>query len=398
MRGLAKYSAAVGLTAAAICWTASIVAADDVDTFSQGFEVNTDGWDDSYGGAVTRAPSGTDGVQSFEGAYHATIPIGADSGPVTRWGGFRATFPALGYETRIAVFVATDLADGADKRLAFSSAIDRPDGQHRRDFIFHLGTKPGAEGVWCASVSNNAPGEPCSAIRQPVEITQSGWYQLVSHFRANPTNVLEVEMQVLDHAGTLVGSWILSEPTDIIGETVGGNRYGWFAYNAFDALPIDASQRTSMGAAPTSQHVIVGGAGAATQDQDSYGFRLFAHHKRNGSTKHFQLRFVRIRGQQEAGDPGDMQLDASRDYFEGKLITWLSAEQSGGLDLVFLAGTGRWNNTSGYTFEAVVRDGSERGRGTDTFAIVVRDPHGDVVARVTSAPLSLGDISTYIFW
>ncbi|KKT33119.1 MAG: hypothetical protein UW20_C0005G0051 [Candidatus Woesebacteria bacterium GW2011_GWB1_44_11] len=49
-------------------------------------------------------------------------------------------------------------------------------------------------------------------------------------------------MDVLDHNGVVLHSWTLSDPSDIIGATVGGNRYGWFAYNQFSFLAIDNSQ------------------------------------------------------------------------------------------------------------------------------------------------------------
>ena len=41
-----------------------------------------------------------------------------------------------------------------------------------------------------------------------------------------------------------LGTWVRSDPTDIIGTTVGGNRYGWFVQNEIDDLAIDNSQRT----------------------------------------------------------------------------------------------------------------------------------------------------------
>jgi hypothetical protein len=39
--------------------------------------------------------------------------------------------------------------------------------------------------------------------------------------------------------------WTLSDPADVIGTTVGGNRYGLFASNEFPFLAIDNSKRNS---------------------------------------------------------------------------------------------------------------------------------------------------------
>jgi hypothetical protein len=51
--------------------------------------------------------------------------------------------------------------------------------------------------------------------------------------------VLEVVMDVLDTNGVSMHTWTLSDPTDIIGVTVGGSRYGWFTVSAFAYLAMD---------------------------------------------------------------------------------------------------------------------------------------------------------------
>ena len=47
-----------------------------------------------------------------------------------------------------------------------------------------------------------------------------------------------------------MGTWLLTDPSDIIGVTVGGNRYGWFAQNEIDDLAIDNSYRTGILSTP----------------------------------------------------------------------------------------------------------------------------------------------------
>ncbi|MEO5819230.1 MAG: HYR domain-containing protein [Vicinamibacteraceae bacterium] len=53
------------------------------------------------------------------------------------------------------------------------------------------------------------------------------------------------------------------------------------------------------------------------------------------------------------------------------------------VDTVRFTGSGKWNGRSGYAFEASATDVGEPGRGRDTFSLVVTDPRGTVVARVT---------------
>ena len=46
-------------------------------------------------------------------------------------------------------------------------------------------------------------------------------------------------MKVLASDGTVVGTWTRSDPSDVIGDTVGGNRYAWLVSNDFDGLALD---------------------------------------------------------------------------------------------------------------------------------------------------------------
>jgi len=208
-------------------------------------EVQTTPFDEGYndiwftngaGSEIERVISGTNSVSSSEGNYHAEI----DGYAFTRWNGYKADFPVGGYDTRVDVYLDMIEATGSnDLRFDFSSAINTPANVHRRDFIFSLGTNPSVAGEWLASVSNNSPGWPGNPARSPLTITETGWYTLESEFK-DVAGVLEVTMNIYKKGnGTPVGTWGLSDPSDVIGSTVGGNRYGWFVYSDFALLPID---------------------------------------------------------------------------------------------------------------------------------------------------------------
>ena len=188
-------------------------------------------WFDYDGGVITRVPSGTNGIISADGSNHAEV-----TGPVfTRWGGYSSTFPTNGYDTKLDVYLDMALADGSDLRFDFSSAISDPAGNHRRDFIIHLGTNLAAPGQWLVSASNNSPGWPGNPARSPADITETGWYTIEHSFRKNSSGVLEVTISIYKKGESApVGSWVLSDSSDIIGVTVGGNRYGWFTSQRFD--------------------------------------------------------------------------------------------------------------------------------------------------------------------
>ena len=137
------------------------------------------------------------------------------------------------------------------KRLDFSSAINNQamPSAHRRDFVFNAGfyndaTGPGANtNRFVVSASNNAdrPGSnPKNPARMPIAISTTGYYRFQHHFRDN-AGVLEVELSIFDASESLVSSWILSNPTDLIATEVGGNRYGWFVNTEFTPLGFDDS-------------------------------------------------------------------------------------------------------------------------------------------------------------
>lgn len=209
--------------------------------FFNGFETDTAGWFDN-GGTITRVASGTDSITSAEGAFHAKVN---GAGPFTRWGGYESEFPANGFVTQVDIYLDTAVnpAVGTIKQFDYSSAISGTDGLHRRDFIFAVGTDPLVAGQWIMTVSNNSPGWPSNPARDPFVITQTGWYTFRHTFLDNGSGVLEVVMDVLDQGGNSLHSWTLSDPTDVIGTTVGGNRYGWFVTSAFPFLAIDNSEK-----------------------------------------------------------------------------------------------------------------------------------------------------------
>jgi hypothetical protein len=234
--------------AVAVLIGANASVAHAVDNYFNGFEVDTDGWFEN-GGTITRVASGTNGVTSAEGDWHAEVAVGTDfTGVFTRWGGYENAFPAEGYVTEIDIYL--DMAEnaelGTDMRFDYSSAINNPAGTHRRDFIFSVGTDPLVVGQFAMSASNNAPGWPSNPGRDPFYVSTTGWYTFRHTFQDNGAGVLEVVMEVLDDSGTVLHSWTLSDPTDVIGTTVGGNRYGWFVTSDFSLLMADNSEKNNL--------------------------------------------------------------------------------------------------------------------------------------------------------
>ena len=219
-------------------WIDSTQSAVSQNTvFFNGFETDIDGWF-----TPERVVSGSDGIPSATGNYYAQATT-----DFTRWGGYSSVFPSGGFITSIDVYLDMDAGYTNDTRFDWTSAISAPDGEHRRDFIFNGGfyddaNGPGAGGNrFVFSASNNAPGWPKNPGRDPIAITATGWYTLQHYFYDSGAGVLAVDLSILDSSGNPIHTWTLSDPSDIIGSTVGGNRYGWFATNGFPYLAVDNS-------------------------------------------------------------------------------------------------------------------------------------------------------------
>jgi hypothetical protein len=224
--------------------------------YFQSFETDDAGWT-----GATRVQTLTHGVPSESGAFHAedqnlNVPT------FTFWGGDSKTFPPGGYTTSVDIYldISAPYMNGAptgyanDTRFDWSSAIGTPGCDHRRDFVFNAGfytdvDSTGAGPRFVISASNNAgrgSSFPKNPGRDPVTINVEGWYTFEHRFYGvppTPGGQLFVDLTIKDAAtGTPLRTWTLTDPSDVIGTTVGGNQYGWFARNEFSpALAFDTT-------------------------------------------------------------------------------------------------------------------------------------------------------------
>jgi len=220
------------------------------------------------------------------------------------WGGYSSMFPLGGYTTRVDVYldVAWAVAPGhLDKRFDWSSAINTPAGVHRRDFVFNVGTDALGFVMTAGNNANRCNSFPANPGHAPVvHITQSGWYTFEHTFTGVPGGQLTVTMRLIDQATNLPvpgAIWVLMPPGDIIGVTVGGNRYGWFAQNEIDQLAIDNSERTGIVSTPGCEVRISNGGSITTTLDDEATFGGNAKVSMSGATS----------GQQQYQDHGPLQ-------------------------------------------------------------------------------------------
>jgi hypothetical protein len=238
------------LVAAALILAAVSVA---FASYFQGFETDTNGWT-----GATRVPTLTRGVPSESGTFHAEDQ-NLNGLTFTNWGGFGKTFPPGGYTTTVDVYldISPPYMTGGitpypnDTRFDWTSAVNTPACAHRRDFAFNAGFYTDGVGMvprFVISASNNtgrANSFPKNPMRDPFTILVEGWYTFEHRFYAVPPapgGQLFVDLTIKDAiTGAPLHMWTLTDPSDIIGTTVGGNRYGWFATNEFPFLAFDTS-------------------------------------------------------------------------------------------------------------------------------------------------------------
>jgi uncharacterized repeat protein (TIGR01451 family) len=254
-RGLSPLIGRLLLLVATVTLTASVLtlgaaAAPAPAPYANGFEnaadVDTVTYPNDAMFSVTRVASGTGGISSSSGNWHAAAAVG--SGAFVRYGGYSSVFPAGGYTTSADIYLDTSASPlGADLRFDWDSAISSSSGSFLRDFVFNVATD--GLGGFVVAGSNNAGRSGANPLVDPSRytISTSGWYTFQHRFYNN-NGVLTVEMTVrVAGSATALSSWTRSDPTDLIGTNVGGNRYGWLVSNELP-LALDNITRSGVSA------------------------------------------------------------------------------------------------------------------------------------------------------
>jgi hypothetical protein len=270
------------LAAMAVCFALAATvasAAAPPGPYVNGFETNTAGWFGVSGSTITRVPSFysngggyADGINSASGSYHARLGLDPSPascifgggiapiyfGPRTNWGGFSSIFPTGGYRPRVDIYLDVPYAQThLDTRFDWSSQINDTSGNFRRDFVFNVGTDPlgfvitgGNNSTRCsADPYTNDPGHA-----PKVHISVSGWYTFEHTFTGLSGGPLAVIMRVIEKTtNTTLGTWVRSDPSDIIDVTVGGNRYGWVKISDGGKITALNGDEATFGGSPLSR-------------------------------------------------------------------------------------------------------------------------------------------------
>ena len=340
--------------------------------FFQSFETDTAGW---FG--ATRVATGTHGVPSESGTFHAED----DGGAFTRWGGYGQTFPPGGYTTTVDIYL--DILppyNGSltpypnDTRFDWTSAVNTPQCTFRRDFVFNAGfyTDTDTTGVgprFVITASNNAGRAnsfPKNPQRDPFTINVEGWYTFEHRFYAVPPapgGQLYVDLTIKDAAtGAPLHVWTLTDPSDIIGTTVGGNRYGWFPTDEFPFLAFDTSALVgfqdycTVPPSTAGAKVTAGGWIAVADSKGTFGVTAKAN--ASGTTSSGNVTY------QDHGTGKTVKSTA---------VTSVALTEAG--KCARILGEAKVDNMPGFKFQVDVCDNGEPGKDADTFSIFVSDSY-----------------------
>jgi hypothetical protein len=368
----------IAATALLVLFVPSSAVADaPPGPYFNGFETDTAGWFNYSGATITRVPSGyvstvpyASGIASASGSFHARLGIdpSPDSctfgggiapiyyGPYTNWGGYSSIFPTGGYTTKLDIYLDVTWAQThLDKRFDWSSAINNTTGQHRRDFVFNAGTNALGFVISGGNNANRCGANPADPGHTPVQVTVSGWYTFEHTFTGVAGGPLVVVMRLINKStSAVVGTWIRSDSSDIIGVTVGGNRYGWFVQNEIDDLAIDNSERTGILSTPGCEIKISDGGHITTLTGEYATFGGNAKVSSSGTST----------GQQTYQDHGPLT------PMNVKALTVDGVICSDDRTTAELAGTASVDGQGEYEYRIKLHDGGEPGTD-DTYGIVI---------------------------
>jgi hypothetical protein len=344
--------------------------------YFNGFETDTAGWFNFSGATITRVPSGSTsayatGVAAASGSYYARLSkdTSPDSctfgggtapiyyGPYTKWGGYSAIFPPGGYSTGVDIYLDVPYAiSHPDTRFDWSSAINDASGNFRRDFVFNVGTDALGFVITGGNNATRCGANPADPGHSPVvHIAVSGWYTFKHTFSGLSGGPLTVTLEVMPSGSNVpLGTWVRSDPSDIIGSTVGGNRYGWFVQNEFDGLAIDNSFRTGIVSTPGCEVKISDGGWITAFTTDTATF---------GGNAKVSLSGVST-GQQEYQDHGPLQ-PLNVNTIDVQIVVC-----SGDRTSASLFGHATVNGMGSYEYEIDLKDAGEPGTN-DVYRIAI---------------------------
>ncbi|HRX83980.1 MAG TPA: cohesin domain-containing protein, partial [Phycisphaerae bacterium] len=206
----------------------------------QGFESDAEGWFDldAPDGTITRVASGTGGITSADGGFHALVHMAAaDNGVFTRFGGYSSTWPGT-----FAQFVDVYLDPAAGtigEGWFWDTAINNTSGTWLE--AGGVGALKATDGFWWIAADADGGAYPGgSGGGVGFKVTTTGWYTLESEWGVwmdGGTPRLTRNTFIYAQGNPTPLYSVFNNTAHPISST-GGHRYGWFAVPSSGAAPL----------------------------------------------------------------------------------------------------------------------------------------------------------------
>jgi hypothetical protein len=222
--------------------------------------------------------------------------------------------------------------------------------------VFNVGTDPLGYVITGGNNATRCGANPADPGHSPVvHVIASGWYTFKHTFSGLAGGPLTVTLQVMPAGSNVpLGTWVRSDPSDVIGVTVGGNRYGWFVQNEFDGLAIDNSFRTGIVSTPGCELKISNGGWIVAANTDQATFGGNAKVSLSGTSS----------GQQEYQDHGPMQ---ALNFKATSVAAVVCSDERTSAEIY---GDGTVNGAGSFQYRITLTDNGEPGT-SDKYGIII---------------------------
>lgn len=240
--------------------------------YFQGFETDSSGWYWASGspGGIAMVPSGTNGINAASGSYYGQVANSPDAysaelGCCPGYGdggyglfggtGSATAYPGSAYSESIDVFVNVNTPAPSTGVAAFW--IDFTPTTLVTDAIGCGSIGCGDEHNFQLLFNGSSVAVDIDGGSPTISITSSGWYTFQATYAqgANPTDLVQTNMNVLTSGGVLVGTMAVlgnSDGETLLSSDLGGPGYLWLPawQNGFsnDVLAVDNIRADTTGA------------------------------------------------------------------------------------------------------------------------------------------------------
>ena len=242
----------------------ALPAAGSVVTQFSSFEAGLNGWDRAAAAGLRRVASGSGGVASASGEWHAEVrACGTQESPCLTYGGWSehpGAFPENGFATGLSIFLDPRREEAGERVVAIAAAAaegwraappDAPGSGGFQQTVLKLTLQAGSPGRILMSATDDCSGSVHEPEPVAVDGAERGWYTLRFQFSRDDRGLLRTGAEITAPDGRSLGQLEVPRAAPTRTSRMGGGSYLWVCRNSLGALPIDDSVRLEPGPVET---------------------------------------------------------------------------------------------------------------------------------------------------